>query len=29
MEEELTMLNDACTWELIDPPTGVNIAGSK
>ena len=23
------MLNDACTWELIDPPTGVNIAGSK
>ena len=29
MEEELTMLNDAGTWELIDPPTGVNIVGSK
>ena len=29
MEEELTMLNNAGTWELIDPPTGVNIVGLK
>jgi hypothetical protein len=29
MEEELTMLGDAGTWELVDPPFGANIVGSK
>jgi len=29
MEEKLTMLNNTGTWELIDPPSGANIVGSK
>lgn len=29
MEEELTMLGDTGTWGLVDPPSGVNIVGSK
>lgn len=29
MEEELTMLKDTGTWELVDPPQGANIVGSK
>ena len=29
MEEELTMLGDTGTWELVDPPNNVNVVGSK
>ncbi|KAF8626055.1 hypothetical protein AX17_006630 [Amanita inopinata Kibby_2008] len=29
MEDELTMLREAGTWELIEPPPGVNVVGSK
>lgn len=29
MDEEITMLKNTGTWELVDPPSGVNIVGSK
>jgi len=29
MDEELTMLKNADTWELIKPPENVNIVESK
>ena len=29
MHEELTMLSNAGTWELVEPPENVNIVGSK
>jgi len=29
IEEELTMLKNTSTWELVDPPSGANIIGSK
>ena len=29
IHEELAMLNKAKTWELVKPPRGVNIIGSK
>jgi len=29
MEEELTILNNTGIWELVDPPSGANIIGSK
>jgi len=29
MKEKLTMLNNTSIWELIDPPSGANIVGSK
>jgi len=29
MDEELTMLNNAGTWELVKPPENINIIGSK
>ena len=29
IEEELSTLKDAGTWELVDAPEGVNIVGSK
>jgi len=29
MEEKLTMLNNTSIWELVNPPSGANIVGSK
>ena len=29
IREELVMLNKAGTWELVEPPAGMNIVGSK
>ena len=29
MEEELTMLGDTRTWELVDSPNNVNVVGLK
>jgi len=29
IEEELEMLKEAGTWELVDAPKGVNVVGSK
>jgi hypothetical protein len=29
MEEELTMLGEAGTWELVNAPFSTNIVGSK
>ena len=29
IEEELTVIKEAGTWVLVNPPPGVNIIGSK
>jgi len=29
MDEELTMLKNTDTWELVEPPENINIIGSK